>query len=73
MARVLTQSPIICNLFCPLRQEEKEINNLSNPEVLWAIDEFELACFSDSSEKESLEHPESSAAEQKFLNHLKEL
>ncbi|XP_076158119.1 uncharacterized protein LOC143140875 [Alosa pseudoharengus] len=56
------------------QQEEKEINELSKPEVLRAIDEFEVACFSASSEKESLEHPESSAAEQKkFLNHLKEL
>ncbi|KAJ8408791.1 hypothetical protein AAFF_G00246090 [Aldrovandia affinis] len=35
---------------------------------------LEGACFSASSNKESLEHPESSAAEQKkFLNHLKAL
>ncbi|KAJ8403174.1 hypothetical protein AAFF_G00353910 [Aldrovandia affinis] len=56
------------------QHEEKEIIELSKPEVLWAIDEFEGACFSASSNKESLEHPESSAAEQKkFLNHLKAL
>ena len=40
--------------------------------LLRANDEFESACFS--TYKESLEHPESSAAEQnKFLNYLKAL
>ena len=56
------------------QQEEKDINELSKPEVIRTIDEFESACFFASSKKKSLEHPESSTAEQKkFLNHLKEL
>ena len=56
------------------QQEEKEVIELSKPEVLRTIDEFERACFSTSSNKDILEHPESSAAEQnKFLSHLKAL
>ena len=42
--------------------------------MLRVIDEFEIACFSASTTKENLEHPECSTAEQnKFLNHLKSL
>lgn len=42
--------------------------------MLRAIDEFKSACLSASNNKESLEHPEPSAAEQNmFLNHFKAL
>ena len=53
------------------QQESKEVIELSKPEVLRAIDEFECACFSASTPNESLKHPESSVAEQKkFIKHL---
>jgi len=40
--------------------------------VLRVISEFESALYTESNTKDSLEHPESSAAEQnKFLKHLK--
>ena len=56
------------------KQESKKVIELSKPEVLRAIDEFECASFSASSPKESLEHPESSVAEQKkFIKHLNAL
>ena len=52
-------------------RESKEVIELSKPEVLRAIDEFECACFSASTFNESLEYPESSVAEQKkFIKHL---
>ena len=47
------------------QQESKEVIELSKPEVVRAIDEFERACFSASIPNESLEHPESLVAEQK--------
>ena len=54
------------------QQEEKEVVELSKPEVLRVISEFESASNPESNTKDSLEHPESSAAEQnKFLKHLK--
>jgi len=54
------------------QQEEKEVIELSKPEVLRVISEFESASNPESNTKDSLEHPESSAAEQnKFLKHLK--
>ena len=37
------------------QQESKEVIELSKPEVLRAIDEFECACFSASTPNESLE------------------
>ena len=56
------------------QQEEKEVIELSKPEVLRTIDEFESAYFNASNNNDIFEHPESSAAEQnKFLNHLKAL
>ena len=56
------------------QQESKEVIELSKPEVLRAIDEFECACVSASTPNESLEHPESSVAEQKkFIKHLNAL
>ena len=56
------------------QQESKEVIELCKPEVLRAIDEFECACFSASTSNERLEHPESSAAEQKkFIKHLNAL
>lgn len=56
------------------QQEEKEMIELSKPEVLRIIDEFEDACFSTSRSKDNLEHPESSVADQKrFLKDLKSL
>ena len=56
------------------QQESKEVIDLYKPEVLRAIDEFECACFSASTPNESLEHPESSVAEQKkFIKHLNAL
>ncbi|KAL8616203.1 hypothetical protein ACOMHN_058320 [Nucella lapillus] len=46
---------------------------LSRPEVLRILDEFEGACFSPS-DKKAVEHADSTHAEQtKFLNHLKTL
>ena len=54
------------------QQEEKEVIELSKPEVLRVISEFESVFNAESNTKDSLEHPESSAAEQnKFLKHLK--
>lgn len=57
------------------QQEEKEVIELSKPEVLRAIHEFETACFSESNmDRDILEHPESSTAEQNmFLTQLKAL
>ena len=56
------------------QQESKEVIELSKPEVLRAIGEFECACFSASTPNESFEHPESSVAEQKkFIKHLNAL
>jgi len=53
------------------QQESKEVIELSKPEVLWAVDEYECAYFSASTANESLEHPESSVAEQKkFIKYL---
>jgi len=54
------------------QQEEKEVVKFSKPEVLRVISEFESVFYPESNTKDSLEHPESSAAEQnKFLRHLK--
>ena len=54
------------------QQEEKEVIELSKPEMLRVVSEFEGVFFPDSETGESLEQPESSAAEQnKFLKHLK--
>jgi hypothetical protein len=56
------------------QQEEKEVIELSKPEVLRGMEEFENASLSVSKTNISLEHPESSLAEQKrFLNDLKAL
>ena len=44
------------------QQESKEVIELSKPEVLRVIDEFECACFSASTPNKRLEHPESSAS-----------
>lgn len=56
------------------QQEEKEVIELSKPEVLRVIGEFEANCSSSRSSEASNEHPESAAAEQrKFLNHLKSM
>ena len=53
------------------QKEDKDINELPKPEVFGVIDEFEIACFSASTTKENLEHPESSTVEQnKFLNQV---
>ena len=53
------------------QQESKEVIELSKPEILRAVDEFECACVSASTVNESLEHPESSVAEQKtFIKYL---
>ncbi|KAL8591565.1 hypothetical protein ACOMHN_055532 [Nucella lapillus] len=52
---------------------EKEMIELSRPEVLRILDEFEGACFSPS-DKKAVEHADSTHAEQtKFLNDLKTL
>ena len=52
------------------QQEEKEIIELSRPEVLRVIHEFEQAIHL-STDKDSIEHPESASAEQrKFLKDL---
>ena len=54
--------------------EEKEVIELSKPEVLRVIDEFENAILSASNKDVNLEHPESSVAEQNnFLKDLKAL
>ena len=54
--------------------ESEEVIELSKPEVLRTIDEFECACFSSSTPNESLEHPASLVAEQKkFIKHLNAL
>ena len=54
--------------------EEKEVIELSKPEVLKSIDEFERACFPASRKQQRAEYPDCSAAEEKkFLNHLKTL
>ena len=54
------------------QQGQKEVIELSKPEVLRVISEFENVFYTKSNAKDSLEHPESSAAEQnKFLKHLK--
>ena len=56
------------------QQECKEVIELSKHEVLRAIDELECACFSESTPNETLEHPESSVADQKkFIKHLNAL
>ena len=47
------------------QQESKEVIELSKPELVRAIDKFECACFSAPTPNESLEHPQSSVAEQK--------
>ena len=53
------------------QQESKEVIELSKPEVLRDTDEFECTCFPASTPNDSLEHPESSVAEQKkFIKHL---
>ena len=54
--------------------EQKEGIELSKPEVLRVIDEFENASLSASNKDMDLEHPESSVAEQnRFLKDLKAL
>ena len=56
------------------QQESKEVIELSKPEILRSIDEFECVCFSASTPNESLEHTESSVAEQKkIIKHLNAL
>ena len=56
------------------QQEVKEVIELTKPEVLRIIVNFDSACFSASKYKGSFEHPESSTAEQKkFLKYLKAL
>ena len=56
------------------QQEEKEVIELSKPEVLRVMEEFENVSISASNKDVSLEHPESSVAEQKkFLQDLKTL
>lgn len=55
------------------QSEEKEMIELSRPEVLRILDEFESACFTQA-DKGAVEHAVSSKAEQtKLLNHLKAL
>ncbi|KAL8620009.1 hypothetical protein ACOMHN_015291 [Nucella lapillus] len=55
------------------QEEEKEMIELSKPEVLRIVHEFQNACFKETT-KRSTEHPEASSAEQsKFLKHLKAL
>ncbi|KAL8616927.1 hypothetical protein ACOMHN_041846 [Nucella lapillus] len=55
------------------QEEEKEMIELSKPEVLSIVHEFQNACFKETT-KRSTEHPEASSAEQsKFLKHLKAL
>ena len=56
------------------QQEEKEIIELSKPEVLRAIDELENASISPSNKECNLDHPEASPTEQKrFIKDLKAL
>ena len=43
--------------------EEKEVIELSKPEVLRSIDEFERACFPASMKQQRAKHPDCSAAE----------
>ena len=52
------------------QQESKEVIELSKPEVLRAIDEFECACLSASTPNESLEYP---AEQKKFIKQLNAL
>ncbi|KAL8582561.1 hypothetical protein ACOMHN_043740 [Nucella lapillus] len=55
------------------QEEEKEMIELSKPEVLRIVHEFQNACFKETT-KRSTEPPEASSAEQsKFLKHLKAL
>ena len=54
------------------QQEEKDVIELSKPEVLRVIEKFENVSLSTANKEISLEHPESSIAEQKkFLWNLK--
>ena len=56
------------------QQEEKEVTELSKPKVLRVIEESENVSLSTSNKEVSLEHPESSIAEQeKSLRDLKTL
>ncbi|MCP3892641.1 MAG: hypothetical protein GY702_27755 [Desulfobulbaceae bacterium] len=58
------------------KQEEnsKEVIELSKPEVLRVIDEYEHACFSTPHTEDNMEHPETSTAEQNtFLRDLRAL
>ena len=55
------------------QSEEKEMIELSRPEVFRILNEFESACFTQA-DKGAVEHSDSSEAEQtKLLNHLKAL
>ena len=54
------------------QQGQKEVIELSKPEVLRVISELENVFYTKSNAKDSLEHPESSVAGQnKFLKHFK--
>ena len=56
-------------LYGKSRTEEKLIVELSKPEVLRIIEEFESGCFGNKNNPSQIEHPEGSPKDQiKFLN-----